>query len=107
VVEILDLKSTVEPKAPWVRPSNQSLCRGTERTGEKAHGPAAEWEAGGGDSGAGWGRGGSFRLHSPESVLFTKSWGQWFLGWALGYSMINENRISLLFGLQAKRGKRT
>lgn len=45
-------------------------------------------------------------LHSPGSVLFTKSREQLFLGWKLGCSMINENLISLLFGPQAKRRKR-
>lgn len=57
-----------------------------------------EWEAG--TNSPGWVR--FFSLHSPGSVLFTKSRGQSFLSWAFSCPIINENPISLLLDPKLK-----
>lgn len=100
VAAMLGLRSTLELRTPRMRTLNQSRVF-TVRTNSNS-GLQQEWEA---DANSlGWVR--FFLLHSPGSVLFTKSREQLFLGWELGCSMINENIVSLLFGPQTKGGKR-
>lgn len=95
-VKMLDLRSTLEPRAPRVRTSNRRWAL-MVRTNSNL-GLLQEWEAG--TNSPGWVR--FFSLHSPESVLFTKSRGQSFLSWASSCSIINEHPISLLLGPQLK-----
>lgn len=88
-MKTLDLRSTLEPRAPRVRTSRgrwTSLVRTNSNVGL-----LQEWEAGANSPGP-------VRFsspHSPGSVLFTKNRGQSSLSWAFSCSIINEHPISL------------